>query len=202
MINEVIITTKKGKRNNKAPIGVYFKDRDKEVVMHLFYGSHTFENMTKEDYFAVNITPPLEIAKAVLDDEDEYDLFKEIPYLKKAQCVKFYRIINRQLITKKDEFGENKLMIIKGEKIGEKILSRDIYIYNRADGLLVETAILYSRLTSKHINMDKNKKNEMIKEICKYFQIIKKVGNKEHKNVAMKIINNLKERYGEMNLEF
>ncbi|NPA62171.1 MAG: DUF447 family protein [Methanococci archaeon] len=194
MINEVIITTKKGERNNKAPIGVYFKNGDEEVVMHLFYGSHTFENMTKDEYFAVNITHPLEIARAVLDDEDEYDLFKGIPYLKKAQCVKFYRVINRQLITKKDEFGENKLMIIKGEKIGEKILSRDLYIYNRADGLLVETAILYSRLTSKHINIDKNKKNEMIKEICKYFQIIKKVGSKEHKDIAIKIIEHLKEK--------
>lgn len=41
MISEVVVTTRKNNRDNKAPIGVYFKD--KKVIMHLFSGSHTYE---------------------------------------------------------------------------------------------------------------------------------------------------------------
>ena len=96
MINEVVVATRKNNRDNKAPIGVYFKD--KKVIMHLFSGSHTYENLLTEDYFSVNVVPPIEIAKAVLDDEDEYLYYEGIPYLKNSHYAIYYKLLKENLL--------------------------------------------------------------------------------------------------------
>jgi hypothetical protein len=189
MINEVVVATRKNNRDNKAPIGVYFKD--KKVIMHLFYGSHTYENLLTEDYFSVNVVPPIEIAKAVLDDSGEYLYYEGIPYLKSSYYVIFYKVVKREFIDREDKFGKNRLMIIEGEEIGKIHLNNTPKPYNRADGLIVEMAVIYSRLSNKNINIDENSKKEMIKDIKKYFSIIKKVGSREHKQLAETMLKNL-----------
>jgi hypothetical protein len=189
MINEVVIATRKNNRDNKAPIGVYFKD--KKVIMHLFYGSHTYENLSTEDYFSANVVSPIEIAKAVLEDEDEYLYYKGIPYLKNSHYAIFYKVVKREFVDREDNFGKNILMIIEGEEIGKIYLNNTPKPYNRADGLLVEMAVIYSRLSNKDINVDENSKKEMIKDIRKYFLIIKKVGSREHKQLAETMLRNL-----------
>ncbi|XRO76203.1 DUF447 domain-containing protein [Methanocaldococcus sp. 10A] len=182
MINEVVVATRKNDKDNKAPIGVYFKD--KKVIMHLFSGSHTYENLLNESYFSVNVVPPIEIAKAVLDDNDEYLYYNNIPYLKNSYYVIFYKVIKREFVYREDKFGKNRLMIIEGEEIKRIYLNNIPKPYNRADGLLVEMAVIYSRLANKSIKIDENEKKNMLEEMKKYFSIIKKVGNKEHKKLA------------------
>ena len=189
MINEVVVATRKNSKDNKAPIGVYFKD--KKVIMHLFYGSHTYENLLTEDYFSVNVVPPIEIAKAVLDDNDEYLYYEGIPYLKSSYYAIFYKVVKREFVNREDKFGKNRLMIIEGEEIGRIYLNNTPKPYNRADGLLVEMAVIYSRLSNKNINIDENSKKEMIEDIKKYFSIIKKVGSREHKQLAETMLRNL-----------
>ena len=189
MINEVVVATRKNSKDNKAPIGVYFKD--KKVIMHLFYGSHTYENLLTEDYFSVNVVPPIEIAKAVLDDSGEYLYYEGIPYLKSSYYVIFYKVVKREFIDREDKFGKNRLMIIEGEEIGKIHLNNTPKPYNRADGLIVEMAVIYSRLSNKNLNIDEDDKKEMIKDIKKYFSIIKKVGSREHKQLAETILKNL-----------
>ncbi|XRP96768.1 DUF447 domain-containing protein [Methanocaldococcus sp. 16A] len=189
MINEVVVATRKNDNDNKAPIGVYFKD--KKVIMHLFSGSHTYENLLTEDYFSVNVVPPIEIAKAVLDDNDEYLYYNNIPYLKNSYYVIFYKVIKREFVDREDKFGKNRLMIIEGEEIKRIYLNNIPKPYNRADGLLVEMAVIYSRLINKSIKIDENEKKNMKEEMKKYFSIIKKVGNKEHKKLAETMLKNL-----------
>jgi hypothetical protein len=187
MIDEVVVATRK---DNKAPIGVYFKD--KKVIMHLFYGSHTYENLSTDDYFSVNVVPPIEIAKAVLDDEDDYLYYEGIPYLKSSYYVIFYKVVKREFVDREDKFGKNRLMIIEGEELKRIYLNNNPKPYNRADGLIVEIAVIYSRLSNKNIDIDENSKKEMIKDIKKYFSIIKKVGSREHKQLAETMLRNLK----------
>ncbi|AIJ05423.1 hypothetical protein JH146_0574 [Methanocaldococcus bathoardescens] len=189
MINEVVVATRKNNRDNKAPIGVYFKD--KKVIMHLFFGSHTYENLLTEDYFSVNIVPPIEIAKAVLDDNDEYLYYDNIPYLKNSYYTIFYKVVKREFVERDDKFGKNRLMIVEGEEIKRIYLDKVPKPYNRADGLLVEMAVIYSRLANKNIKIDEDDKKEMEKEMKKYFSIIKKVGGREHKQLAEIMLRNL-----------
>lgn len=156
MISEVVVTTRKNNRDNKAPIGVYFKD--KKVIMHLFSGSHTYENLLTEDYFSVNVVPPIEIAKAVLDDEDDYLYYNDIPYLKSSYYAIFYKVIERKFVDREDKFGKNRLMILEGEEIKRIYLNNIPKPYNRADGLLVEIAVIYSRLANKNIKINEDDK--------------------------------------------
>ena len=186
MINEVVVATRK---DNKAPIGVYFKD--KKVIMHLFYGSHTYENLLTEDYFSANIVSPIEIAKAVLEDEDEYLYYKGIPYLKNSHYAIFYKVVKREFVDKENKFGKNRLMIIEGEELKRIYLNNNPKPYNRADGLIVEIAVIYSRLSNKNIKIDEDGKKEMINDIKRYFSIIKKVGSREHKQLAETMLRNL-----------
>jgi len=189
MINEVVVATRKNSRDNKAPIGVYFKD--KKVIMHLFFGSHTYDNLLTEDYFSVNVVPPIEIAKAVLDDEDNYLYYKNIPYLKSSYYAIFYKVVKREFVDRDDKFGKSRLMIVEGEEINRVYLNDIPKPYNRADGLLVEIAVIYSRLANKNIKIDENDKKEMTNDIKKYFLIIKKVGGREHKQLAETMLRNL-----------
>ncbi|XRO75932.1 DUF447 domain-containing protein [Methanocaldococcus sp. 28A] len=189
MINEVVVATRRNDKDNKAPIGVYFKD--KKVIMHLFSGSHTYENLLTEDYFSVNVVPPIEITKAVLDDNDEYLYYNNIPYLKNSYYVILYKVIKREFVDREDKFGKNKLMILEGEEIDRIYLNNIPQPYNRADGLLVEMAVIYSRLINKSIKIDENEKKNMLEDMKKYFSIIKKVGNKEHKQLAETMLNML-----------
>jgi len=56
--------------------------------------------------------------------------------------------------------------------------------YNRADGLIVEIAVLYSRLNI----VPNNKRKEIIEEMKKYFKTIKKVGSKKHIELGEKFL--------------
>ena len=68
-------------------------------------------------------------------------------------------------------------MIVEGNIILEKDLNPiETSTYNRADGLIVEIAVLYSRLNI----VPNNKRKEIIEEMKKYFKTIKKVGSKKH----------------------
>jgi hypothetical protein len=191
MIHEVVITS--GKKN-KAPIGAYFKE--KEVILHLFEGSHTYQNLKNDDYFVVNVCHPIDIAEAVLGDEDDYGYLdwngKELPYLKDAYKIFVVKINKRKFITKKDNFGESKLMIVEGEIVFEKELNNIIIPYNRADGLLVEMAVIYSRLNNEKIIMKNEDKGAMKKDMEKYFKIIKKVGSKKHIDLAKRFMELIK----------
>jgi hypothetical protein len=52
-------------------------------------------------------------------------------------------------------------------------------------------AVIYSRLANKNIKIDEDDKKEMEKEMKKYFSIIKKVGGREHKQLAETMLRNL-----------
>ncbi len=195
---EVVITSGKEKKENQAPIGVYFKNKDKKnnimdeknnIIIHLYEGSHTYDNLKKEDFFIINICSPYLIAKAVLDDNGNYEylMYKNstIPYLKDSYKILLIKINNRKIIETKNEYGNSTLMIVEGNIILEKDLKPvKPSPYNRADGLIVEMAVLYSRLNI----VSNNKRKELMEEMKKYFKTIKKVGSKKYVELGEKFL--------------
>ncbi|WP_423793340.1 DUF447 domain-containing protein [Methanocaldococcus indicus] len=175
MIYETVVVTKLNNRLNKAPIGTYIKD--KKVRMKIFEGSHTYENLLNQDYFSVNVVEPIKIAEAVLTDDDEYLFYRDIPFVKGYYSI-FYKVVSRKIINREDKLGKSKILLIEGEEIDRIYFNREIKPYCRADGLIVEMAILYSRRHLKDIE----------KDILELYKIIKKVGSKEHKNLAEKFV--------------
>ena len=176
---EVVITSGK---SNQAPIGAFLKED--LVTLHLYEGSHTFENLQKEDFYSLNTCSPYLIAKSVLDDSGDYEYLekngKKIPYLKDSFKIELIGIENRKIVETKNEFGSSKLMIVEGKPIFEKMLNCNTTPYNRADGAIVEMAVLYSRK-----NMIS--KEKMKEEMDRLMKIIKKVGDTNYIELAKKL---------------
>ncbi|WP_459201870.1 DUF447 domain-containing protein [Methanococcus sp. CF] len=176
---EVVITSG---NSNQAPIGAFFKGDS--VTLHMYEGSHTFENLQKEDFYILNICSPYLIAKSVLDDLGDYEYLDKdeikIPYLKESYKIELIEIKSRKIVETKNEFGSSKLMIVEGKPIFEKILKCNTTPYNRAEGALLELAVLYSRKGM----ISKEKMNE---EMDRLIKIIKKVGSKNHIELAKKL---------------
>uniref|UniRef100_A9A6N3 DUF447 family protein n=1 Tax=Methanococcus maripaludis (strain C6 / ATCC BAA-1332) TaxID=444158 RepID=A9A6N3_METM6 len=176
---EVVITSGK---SNQAPIGAFLKED--LVTLHLYEGSHTFENLQKDNFYILNTCSPYLIAKSVLDDSGDYEYLdkngKKIPYLKDSFKIELIEVQNRKIVETKNEFGSSKLMIVEGKPIFEKILNCNTTPYNRADGAIVEMAVLYSRK-----NMIS--KEKMKEEMDRLMKIIKKVGDTNYIELAKKL---------------
>ncbi|NLI62521.1 MAG: DUF447 family protein [Methanosarcinaceae archaeon] len=101
-ISETIVTSGR-KIPNAAPIGIILKyDR---LFIRLFSGSKTYENLSKEDYFAANITnDALLFVKSafsdIADSEFDYVSSKNITEIK-TECEDYFQI---PVISKSDSF--------------------------------------------------------------------------------------------------
>lgn len=179
---------------NRAPIGVYFKNKGDNLLIraHLYEGSHTYNILKKEDYFVINICSPYIIAQSVYDDNGNYKLIQYnnhiLPYLSEAYRIYIVKIIDRKIIESKNEYGHSDIMIIEGISLLKKDIREPLIIpYNRADGLIVEMAVLYSRLNI----VDSSQKDKIKREMEHYFKIIKKVGDKNHIKLGKKLLSGL-----------
>ncbi|MDK2790069.1 MAG: uncharacterized protein PWP15_576 [Methanothermococcus sp.] len=190
---EIVVTSGKG---NRAPIGAFMSDN--KITLHLYEGSHTYQNLKEDDFYILNICEPYLVAESVLDDNGNYEYLeyddnnnndngnnndnknvsKRFCYLKDSYKIILVRINNRKFIETKNEYGSSKMMIVDGTPVFEKVLKHDNELkpYNRADGLIVEMAVLYSRLNL----VSDDTREEMKKEMEKYLRNIKKVGSKKH----------------------
>ena len=194
MKNEVIITSNSKNNSNKnknkfnsAPIGVYYKE-NKEILIYIYSNSHTYDNLKENNYFIINITNNYNLAKYVIDDgkKEDYSYLNSIPYLKDSYKIQLVKIKNRKITNINDNIGENNIMIITGIIELEKIINnKPLEPYNRSEGLIVEMAVLYSRLNIVNNETKIKIKNEMEH----YYKTIKKVGNKKYIKLAERLLN-------------
>ncbi|MBP2200775.1 hypothetical protein J3E07_000173 [Methanococcus voltae] len=179
---------------NRAPIGAKTSDF-KNYIINLFEGSHTYEMLKNEDIIILNVCSPLIIAESVIDDVGNYEKLeyngKTYYYIKEAEKIDIVKVKNRKFSSFKNEYGNSCIMNLECEKIDEKIIDtnkkyqNELKPFNRADGLLVEIAVLYSRINL----VSETEKIKMMEKIKEYANIIKKVGSKEH----MIVLNKFKE---------
>lgn len=184
---EVVITCASDGRYNRAPIGVYFRDRD--VNIRLYEGSHTYDILKRREYFVVNVVSPYLIAQSVYDDKGNYSTLVyngiSLPYLSDAYRIYVVRVVKRRFVDLRDKYGNSKLMVIQGTILLEKDLNNPpVTPYSRADGLIVEMAVLYSRLGV----VDEKKREEMINKMNEYFEVIRRVGDERYIQLGEKFL--------------
>jgi len=190
---EVVITCALDGRYNRAPIGVHFRGRD--VNLHLYQGSHTYEILEREDYFVVNVASPYLIAQSVYDDSGNYSTIEyrgiTLPYLSEAYRIYVVKVSKRRFVDLRDGYGDTKLMGIQGRILLERDVGNPpLRPYSRADGLIVEMAVLYSRLGVAR----GKKREEMIRKMREYFEIIEKVGDKRYIQLGERFLEGVNEK--------
>ncbi|HIP84240.1 MAG TPA: DUF447 family protein [Methanothermococcus okinawensis] len=188
---EVVISCALDGGYNRAPIGVHFRDRD--VNLYLYEGSHTYQILKREDYFVVNVTSPYLIAQSVYDDEGNYSTIEYnstiLPYISEAYKIYVVKIVKRRFKDLRDEYGDTQLMGIQGRILLERDINNPpLTPYSRADGLIVEMAVLYSRLAI----VKGEKREEIVRRMKEYFEIIKKVGDKRYIQLGERFLEEVK----------
>ncbi len=189
MVKYEVVITSGLKKPNRAPIGVNFKEN--KVVFQLYYGSHTYSILNNEDYFVVNIVDPYYIAKSLITDEGNYNYVNlenniKLPFLEESSKILIYKIIKRNITLRKDYYGKSKVLTIVGDMIHKKDIKNEPCMYSRSGGLLIEMAIIYSR---KNL-ISSDLKDNYVKLLKDYLNIIKKTGDKHHINLAKYFLEN------------
>ncbi|ABR55229.1 protein of unknown function DUF447 [Methanococcus vannielii SB] len=183
MKQEVVITSG---NLNQAPMGAFLSDNN--VLLHVFEGSHTYENLKVDKFYILNICSPYLVAKAVLDDDFDSEFLnldgKKIPYLKDAYKILLIEVTGRKFVEYKNIYGKSKLMVVNGINISESVLNDDYSPYSRAEGALVEMAVIYSRLGI----LNGTKKQEAYLNMKIFMEIVKKVGSTKHLELGRRFL--------------
>lgn len=193
---ETIITTKnKNGTYNAAPIGVICSGLGK-IVIRIFKGSHTLDNIIAQREFFVNITHDSEIFRISTLGNLTQDDFTSDGRLK--TCDAYFRCEVTDLkeaVKKSDPVRKKDEAIVIKSKVSELvIISDDAKAYNRGFGYVIESLANYTRFDI----VDDVKKEEYIKNFKEAFRVVKKVGHKSDIEAMRKI----KEKYNKKGYDF
>ncbi|MDV0445508.1 hypothetical protein MmiAt1_10910 [Methanimicrococcus sp. At1] len=182
-ISELILTTNNANNGkdcrrpaNAAPIGITWKNN--RMFLHLFKGSSTYENLMREDFFAVNMTDDAFLyAQSTFYDleAEEFDTVLHIadtgsnqtptsvsiPVLKNADRFILFKCVNRT------EAAES--VIIDIVPIEFFILSeKEGFVFNRGFHSVIETCIHLTRyeLTRDPIYIEYIRHHQRIIQRC------------------------------------
>ncbi|MDO8870608.1 MAG: DUF447 family protein [Methanobacteriaceae archaeon] len=181
---------------NAAPIGVLCKN-SKQIVLYLYEGTHTVNNIHNHDYFIVNITQnPIIFTKSTLEDlNDEcFEYYNEIPFLKDADAFFVCYVVKIKEITKKNDLGSSKMSIVTAnvEEV-VKIKSQAIPL-NRGIYAVIESLINYTRFELA----DNETKTIYWARIKEMDRLVKKVGSPQEKAALSRIIKEIKENFKDL----
>lgn len=181
---------------NAAPIGVLCKNST-QIVLYLYEGTHTLQNIKQGTNFIVNITQdPLLFTKSTLGDlsEDYFEYYKELPYLKDTDA--FFVCSTEEIkdITKKNELGSSKMSIVTA-KVEEVVqINSPVIPINRGIYAVIESLIHYTRLDLAD-NKTKNSYWDRIKEMNR---VARKVGSPQEKEALSEIIKEIKSNFKDL----
>lgn len=186
MLYETIITSKNSDGTaNAAPIGVICKNKD-EIVVYLYEGSRTVENIKNESRFVVNILKdPVAFVQSTLGNLSS-NYFKEHDhqyYIRNTEAFFIVEVINQREVVKKDQFGVSITTIVIARVLEIVKKQECVEPLNRAIYGIIEALVYLSRMGMVSGETDKVYRLR-IKELSR---IINKVGSLEHKK-AMKLI--------------
>lgn len=191
LLYETIITTINSKGiPNAAPIGVTCKN-ESEIVLYLFEGTHTLENIKSTEYFIVNILkdPFIFVESTIGDLSPEHFINHDKGvYIKNADAYFSATVTKIKEVEKKDNIGKSKMYIVTASVNEIIIKNKDVEPLNRAIFALIESLIFYSRLNIA----DERTRNDYIEKINEMSVIINRVGGKRYKKAISQILNKLK----------
>ncbi|MGF7118688.1 DUF447 domain-containing protein [Methanobacterium oryzae] len=193
LLYETIITTKNEDNiPNAAPIGVICKDT-LEIVLYLYEGTHTLQNIKSNPHFIVNITKdPLIFANSTLGDlsTDYFEKCNDNYYIKNADAFFIATINSIKEVEKEDNIGKSRVNIIRANVDEIIIKNEPVEPLNRAIFAIVESLVYFSRI---EIVNEETKKiySKRIKEMSR---LVSRVGGIEHKKAMNNILKHVENK--------
>lgn len=187
LLYETIITTKNAEGiPNAAPIGVICKDK-KEIMLHLFEGTHTLENIKTSSRFVVNILKdPLVFVGCTIGDLP-FDNFKKHEndfYIKNTDAFFSANVTSIKEVEKKDNISKSKMSVIKARVDEVIIKNENVEPLNRAIFAIIESLVYLSRI--KLVDEDTSKM--YFERIHEMSRIVNRVGSLDHKKAMHDIL--------------
>ena len=192
LLYETIVTTRNPDGTpNAAPIGVVCKNEG-EVVLYLYKGSKTFDNVKREKSFFVNILKdPLIFVRSTLGnlDNNEFESHGDGYALEKADA--FFRAVvaNEKVVQHRDHMGTSTKMVVRA-KIQEAVkIQKQVEPLNRAIYGIIGALIYMSRMDI----VSENERNTNLDKIKEISRVVNKVGGEDHKKAMKMILDSLGE---------
>lgn len=193
LLYETIVTTKNTEGiPNAAPIGVTCKNKS-EIVLYLFEGTHTLQNIKSNGHFIVNILKDPAIFTESTLGELSSPYFKKHGndyYIKNTEAFFSAKVKNIKKVEKVDNIGKSKLNIVTAAFIEIIIKNKDIEPLNRAIFAIIESLVYLSRIDM----VDKKTADEYIARINEMSRIVSRTGGMEHKRAMAQISRHLKRK--------
>ena len=187
LLYETIITTQN--RNgvpNAAPIGVICKNKN-EIVLNLFEGTHTLENIKANSQFVVNILKdPLVFVGCTTGDlsPDHFKKHGDAFYIKNTDAFFTASVTSFKEIEKEDNISKSKMTIIKAH-VNEVIIKKEsVEPLNRAIFVIIESLVYLTRIKM----VDENTAKEYLERIHEMSRTVNRVGSLDHKKAMQNIL--------------
>lgn len=187
LLYETIITTQNGKGTpNAAPIGVICKNKN-EIVLNLFEGTHTLENIKANSKFIVNLLKdPLVFVGCTTGDLSS-DYFKKCGddfYIKNTDAFFTASVTSIKEIEKEDNISKSKIAIIKANVDKIVIKNEGVEPLNRAIFAIIESLVYSTRIKM----VDENTAKEYLGRIHEMSRTVNRVGSLDHKKAMQNIL--------------
>lgn len=187
LLYETIITTQNGKGTpNAAPIGVICKNKN-EIVLNLFEGTHTLENVKANSKFVVNLLKdPLVFVGCTMGDlsSDYFKKYGDDFYIKNTDAFFTASVTSIKEIEKEDNISKSKMTIIKANVDTIVIKKEGIEPLNRAIFAIIESLVYSTRIKM----VDENTAKEYLERIHEMSRTVNRVGSLDHKKAMQCIL--------------
>lgn len=191
LLYETIITTKNSDGTpNAAPIGVTCKN-ESQIVLYLFEGTHTLQNIKSNGRFIVNILKdPLIFTQSTLGELsiDYFKMHKNEFYIEKTDAFFSAILTKSKEIEKEDNISKSKLTVITAYVNEIIIKNEDVEPLNRAIFAIIESLVYSSRIDI----VDDKTARQYLDRITEMSRVVSRVGGKDHKKAMAQIIKMLK----------
>lgn len=170
---ETIITTKNTDNTfNAAPIGVICSGPD-VIVIRIFKGSHTLDNIIENREFIVNITYDPELFAVSTLQNLPQDSFDEDMTLKDADAYFKCEVISLiEAVKQSDPIKKKDEAIVIKSKVTELIINKNTKAFNRGFSYVIESLTNFSRFD----NVSDAQKEDYLNKFREAYRVVKKVG--------------------------
>lgn len=170
---ETIITTKNTDNTfNAAPIGVICSGPD-IIVIRIFKGSHTLDNIIENREFIVNITYDPELFAVSTLQNLPQDSFDEDMTLKDADAYFKCEVISLiEAVKQSDPIKKKDEAIVIKSKVTELVINKNTKAFNRGFSYVIESLTNFSRFD----NVSDAQKEDYLNKFREAYRVVKKVG--------------------------
>jgi len=191
LLYETIITTKNSEGiPNAAPIGVTCKNNS-EIVLYLFEGTHTFQNIKSNGNFIVNILKdPMVFVESTVGElsSDYFKSYKNGFYIKNTDAFFSAIVTSVKEVKRDDKIGKSKMVVVNASVNEIIIKNKSIEPLNRAIFAIIESLVYSSRINI----VDDKTASQYLEQINEMSRLVHRVGGKEHKKAMNEILKHLK----------